>query len=599
MGGSEDDDDESYIDEGNAEQNVTAEELARMYEGPAQWRHLIVPPTDATVACKVTPEVEPFFGTLYWVDAIPDELIALWASPPACANLKLPPRNRFVPRDFNVVVEPDYRPPSPPPQQKRKSETKSEIQSSANEPMDVSVFQFSSAQTAPQKVFEKDGLVMWHLVHPVFRTPKVEMYFQLSAHLPAASAVHASLNDLLSRVLTDALVETAYMAAMAEIHSSITVHDTGLLIHISGFSDKAFVLLDAIFAAIVNPSELITSERVERQFEVLCRNLINEDMKASKSASNARLVALKPTKYSAEKKLHALQHMQREHVQHGLLSYTKKFLGHVHIESFIVGNVTSRSAIQYCDSLHQTLLSHDLKLGHDAISKQAIVNICGSIPYLLHVIPNNLKERNTAVEAYFQLGAFDIHSLTLLDLLEQIISENFFDELRTKKQLGYNVSCGVRQTYGVLGFCFVVVTSSHPVDEVQNAVLEFAMSSVQYLSRLTAEEYSNSIESLTSHYIQGHNSLSSAATELWSEIEERKYIFDHGAIQASLLQKISAKDVSEFAFRLFDSQKKLLLVHSSVDERLEHYLKGDLTSLYKVLAKAEDLVPLSSMYFSV
>lgn len=44
-----------------------------------------------------------------------------------------------------------------------------------------------------------------------------------------------------------------------------------------------------------------------------------------------------------------------------------------------------------------------------------------------------------------------MHSLTLLELLEQCISEQFYDQLRSKQQLGYSVSCGVRQTYGMLG----------------------------------------------------------------------------------------------------------------------------------------------------
>jgi nardilysin len=44
--------------------------------------------------------------------------------------------------------------------------------------------------------------------------------------------------------------------------------------------------------------------------------------------------------------------------------------------------------------------------------------------------------------------------LTQLELLEQCLTEPFFDDLRTKQQLGYSVSCAVRQTYGMLGILF-------------------------------------------------------------------------------------------------------------------------------------------------
>jgi secreted Zn-dependent insulinase-like peptidase len=38
------------------------------------------------------------------------------------------------------------------------------------------------------------------------------------------------------------------------------------------------------------------------------------------------------------------------------------------------------------------------------------------------------------------------------ELLEQVMYEPFFDTLRTKEQLGYHVSCGVRHTHGFVGF---------------------------------------------------------------------------------------------------------------------------------------------------
>jgi Peptidase M16 inactive domain len=54
-----------------------------------------------------------------------------------------------------------------------------------------------------------------------------------------------------------------------------------------------------------------------------------------------------------------------------------------------------------------------------------------------------------------------MHQLTLLELLEQCLTEPFFDQLRTKQQLGYSVSCAVRQTYGMLGIqssCLCVIS---------------------------------------------------------------------------------------------------------------------------------------------
>ena len=73
---------------------------------------------------------------------------------------------------------------------------------------------------------------------------------------------------------------------------------------------------------------------------------------------------------------------------------------------------------------------------------------------ILNVAPKNPNEENCAVEVYYQLGTFSMESLLMLYLLEQLLYELFYDLLRTKMQIGYSVNLGIRETYGILGFCF-------------------------------------------------------------------------------------------------------------------------------------------------
>lgn len=40
----------------------------------------------------------------------------------------------------------------------------------------------------------------------------------------------------------------------------------------------------------------------------------------------------------------------------------------------------------------------------------------------------------------------------MVDLLESLMCEPLFNELRTKQQLGYTVDCSARNTHGLLGF---------------------------------------------------------------------------------------------------------------------------------------------------
>jgi nardilysin len=78
---------------------------------------------------------------------------------------------------------------------------------------------------------------------------------------------------------------------------------------------------------------------------------------------------------------------------------------------------------------------------------------------IISVPTKDLTDSNTAVEVYFQVGPDDVRKRTLIDLIAHVLDEPFYDQLRTKEQFGYDVSCGSRWTYGVMGMCFCVVTS--------------------------------------------------------------------------------------------------------------------------------------------
>ena len=64
-------------------------------------------------------------------------------------------------------------------------------------------------------------------------------------------------------------------------------------------------------------------------------------------------------------------------------------------------------------------------------------------------------------EVYCQVGPSSVALRARLDLFEQLLSEPFYDTLRTKEQLGYSVHCSPRLTHGILGFALVVISGGH------------------------------------------------------------------------------------------------------------------------------------------
>ncbi|KJE92712.1 nardilysin [Capsaspora owczarzaki ATCC 30864] len=72
----------------------------------------------------------------------------------------------------------------------------------------------------------------------------------------------------------------------------------------------------------------------------------------------------------------------------------------------------------------------------------------------------NPNDDNSVVEVYYQCASLPFREVTVSVLLECLMEEPCFDVLRTKEQLGYDVSCCCRYTGGITGFGFQVQAQS-------------------------------------------------------------------------------------------------------------------------------------------
>ena len=85
-------------------------------------------------------------------------------------------------------------------------------------------------------------------------------------------------------------------------------------------------------------------------------------------------------------------------------------------------------------------------------------------------------ETNCALELYWQLGPDEPEESARLSLLEHLMWEPLFNQLRTKQQLGYSVGCSARNTAGVLGFMIGVVSARFEPATVEERVGAFVKS---------------------------------------------------------------------------------------------------------------------------
>jgi secreted Zn-dependent insulinase-like peptidase len=127
----------------------------------------------------------------------------------------------------------------------------------------------------------------------------------------------------------------------------------------------------------------------------------------------------------------------------------------------------------------------------------------------------------------------------------------------------------MRDTYGILGFGFQVVSASHPIELILKSTMKFIYEIPHFILNMEKRIYQNNINALISTKMEIPVSLSESADVNWTQIDERRFHFTSKYDQVKILQDVNliSQDVlSTFSKNLFDgSDTRLMIVETSVE----------------------------------
>lgn len=314
----------------------------------------------------------------------------------------------------------------------------------------------TTASRLPQLIYDNNCVRMWHLQDRRFKRPIADLRMHLECDGMQGSALNQACMELFCKLCTDSLTETCYLASVGELGSSLRPTDTGFSIRVHGFDQHLLTLTKELlkvamsFRGIEGESALpptIKKDRFDACVELQLRQYSNSGMDAQGFATSLRLLCLRPSLKSSFSKLKAFRGITPKM----FIEVMTQLLEHLSIECLYHGNVSRKDAdeavMAITDSCRhyagqpekQTLVKDVLKVRSTADQQHIIV------PTIDH------KDPNTAVEVYFQFGKDDnspsaVRPRVLVDVLEQMLDEPLYNQIRTKDQFGYIVSCGARWT---------------------------------------------------------------------------------------------------------------------------------------------------------
>lgn len=237
--------------------------------------------------------------------------------------------------------------------------------------------------------------------------------------------------------------------------------------------------------------------------------------------------------------------------------FTVDFLSEMKIQALMQGNLDSCLATNIMQYILTTLKCNPIQ---DVTQLDLRANQFPIGVRYLRCPSLNETDVNTVTSNYYQIGPNTIRTNCLLDMLLLIAEEPVFDILRSKEQLGYDVDCGLRDNYGILGYTISVNSQEHKFEAeyIDERIEAFRAELVDIIRNISAEDFEQFRDTLIKLKLTDDNHLKDELVRNWGEVTTEEYVFDRHKREVECLKTITQEEFTTFyATHYTKSSRKL------------------------------------------
>lgn len=361
---------------------------------------------------------EKWFGAEYSLRPIPKKWMKAWANAEVNPNIRTAAPNPFIPQNLAIVEDKGTDP-----------------ELISNNELGEAYYVRSSEFSSPDSIYHL------HLFSPeVNPSPR--------------SAV---LTSLYIDHLTDQLNPTLSAASAAGLNCEFSRDRGALYLQISGYSEKAPLLLQTVAKEMTqNPPTIeqfgVYMDRHEKAYENGSKELA---ARQAKELADSIVSLNKSTKQEKLRELHMLTYEDFLKFHHSLFETT-------YSQALFAGNLRLKEAESaWLDVIHYLGKSPYPKEAHPETKIVQFPSQSG--PYKLS---ENTDVSGNATLLLIDEGPFTHEKRAAQDILNSVLKQAFFEELRTKQKTGY-----IAHSYGTeveerLFQTFLVQSNSHQPEEL-------------------------------------------------------------------------------------------------------------------------------------
>ena len=423
-----------------------------------------------------------------------------------------------------------------------------------------------SRPSPPELICEDRFCQVWYRQEHEFRLPHTAVVLLIHSSAAYVSPQCAAQLALFSRLLEDTLFSVIDDAAHASLHASISNTNQGIVLTVSGLSQKLPVLMTAILDTIEYAQERLSFDRFPSLREKLMREYQNYDLTtdAYQRAMHYSSVALESPRWAMEEYLEALEWVNL----HSFKSFLDSFLQCVHFSMLIEGNVTRLGAWSIADHARKTLFCSKRKaMPMSAMAVSSVLRRAVRLPLGMSVLNKRVSgenDPNNGLSMRFQIPGDSIRMQALVMLFNSLFSGSFETQLRGKKELGYVVLTYPRREHSIL-YWTILIQTERRMELAEEFISEWFRGQT---GQVSPQDVQQAVSSLISQMRQPDASLSDMVARHWGHVLNRTFDFERGERIASYLEEPAnlptPEDISQFFFDFiapFGRKRRVLMTH--------------------------------------
>ncbi|MBY6017313.1 insulinase family protein [Halomonas denitrificans] len=418
----------------------------------------------------------------------------------------------------------------------------------------------ASPNPHPVLLPELSRLSLWFKKDQDFHVPKAHLFLALDSESSHHDARTAALTRLYIAMLMDSLAEPTYQAEVAGLSYNIYPHQGGLTLHLSGFTGGQEKLLDLLLRKARQRD--FAPQRFNELKAQLLRNW--NGIRTARPISrlfNALTATLQRRSHEPLNMAAALENCSLEQLHHHIDTLYQS----VHVEGLIYGDWLQAEAEGLSQRLNHTLAQVS-KPGPEV--QRQLISIQGRGTILREISHDH---QDSAIIVYYQSRQSDLDKMALFCLLNHSMTSSFFNELRTKQQLGYMVGTSYVPMNRCPGIIFYVQSPVAGPLQLMESIDQFIADYSYALMQISASQWQATKDALCNQILEQDNNLKSKAQRLWVSIGNKDTDFDHREKIAEAIQKLERADLIRYIMQqMRRSNPDRLVLYSIGGSHSEH-----------------------------